>query len=268
MLIKFPKHRLTNACCAQMSMFMTIFLRGDLMKKFFLTLFLTVVMFVLLTHGEPLWSKLNFLDDPQLHTVQKGEYLSKLAKQHYGDAQRWRELALVNRVPNPDHLQAGEEILLPSVAVISELHRSRTLTRVNALVGDQKALAVQTTGESSRGVATEMHKATNGTRTDVPAEAPAERIEEEGKLTESKTSDDFIPIPGTATENSGFPWFWLAIGLIVVAGVSGFVWYRRKQAREAASESEAMRTNHPLDKYRQSRPPFSSAERPTERATV
>ena len=238
------------------------------MKKFFLTLFLTAIMFVLLSHGEPLWSKLSFLDDPQLHKVQKGEYLSKLAKQHYGDAQRWRELALVNRVPNPDHLQAGEEILLPSATVISELHRSRTLTRVNALVEDQKTFAAGSATESPRSTVTEKREMTNGTGADVPAEAPVAKIKEEGKLTESKSSDDFIPIPGTATENSGFPWFWLAIGLIVVAGVGGFVWYRQKQAREAASESEAVRTNHPLDKYRQGRPPFSSAERPAERATV
>ncbi|MGH7454374.1 MAG: LysM peptidoglycan-binding domain-containing protein, partial [bacterium] len=105
------------------------------MKKFFLTLFFACGIFVLLSQGELLWSRFKFLDEPRVHKIQKGESLSKLAKQYYGDPQHWRELALVNRAPKPGHLEVGEEILLPSATVIDELRRSRTATRVNALVG-------------------------------------------------------------------------------------------------------------------------------------
>lgn len=30
----------------------------------------------------------------------------------------------------------------------------------------------------------------------------------------------------TAEEVSEFPWFWMAIGLILIAGCAGFIWYR------------------------------------------
>src|SRR5574341_1311036 len=108
------------------------------MKKLLLTLFFAAGIFVLWSHVEMVWSNRRFLDEPRLHKIQKGEYLSNLAQQYYGDQQRWRELALINRSPNPNHVEVGEEILVPAANVADEISRARTITKVNTLFHDQE----------------------------------------------------------------------------------------------------------------------------------
>lgn len=225
------------------------------MKKFFLTLFLTGGFFLLLSQNEVSWSKRRFLDEPQVHKVQKGESLSKLAKQHYGSTKRWRELALVNRAPKPNHLEVGEEIILPSAEVINELRRSRTITRVNTLVGEQEsAAAVKTTERSTP--STPANTPTTVTepvaQTETPATAPAgnDRVPE-------TTPETIAPPQEVATEEASFPWFWLAIGVIMIAGAAGFVWYRRQQAEKAESEVTSVAPRRNLDDRSRERQAFT-----------
>ena len=205
------------------------------MKKLFLTVFFAGGIFLLLSQGEVLWSKLKFLDEPRIHKVRKGESLSKLAQRHYGDAQYWRELALVNRAPKPGHIQVGEEILLPSATVINELSRSRSITRVNALLGGQENASERTTPKS----ATTATKPTNGSRSLAPPEKTAE-ISDPVPATAPET---IAPQADTTSENTGFPWFWLAIVMILIAGVVGFLLYRRKQAEEGKTEVETVESS-------------------------
>jgi LysM repeat protein len=113
------------------------------MKKIFLTLFFAASIFVLWSSSELLWSNRRLLDEPRVHKIEKGEYLSKIAQKYYGDPQRWHELALINRAPNPHHVEAGEEILVPAAKVVEEIERTRTLTRVNLLVDEQERLVVR-----------------------------------------------------------------------------------------------------------------------------
>ena len=49
------------------------------------------------------------------YTVEKGDTLSKIAKQHYGDAAKWKALFEANRdvIKNPDLIQIGWVIKLP-----------------------------------------------------------------------------------------------------------------------------------------------------------
>lgn len=51
------------------------------------------------------------------HTVVKGDTLSKIAKQHYGDASKWKALYEANRdvIKNPDLIQIGWVIKLPQL---------------------------------------------------------------------------------------------------------------------------------------------------------
>ncbi|MCC6242159.1 MAG: LysM peptidoglycan-binding domain-containing protein [Gemmatimonadaceae bacterium] len=51
------------------------------------------------------------------HTVAKGDTLSKIAKQHYGDASKWKALYEANRdvIKNPDLIQIGWVIKLPQL---------------------------------------------------------------------------------------------------------------------------------------------------------
>jgi len=222
------------------------------MKKFFLTLFFMGGIFLLLSPGEVLWSKRKFLDEPRVHKVQKGESLSKLAKQYYGNPKRWRELALINRAPKPNHLEVGEEILLPAAPVIDQLRRSRTITRANALIGEQEKVAVSSGYESSREPAP-SHTPANGKEPDSQTSAASA---ENNKLVPETASETITPAD-TAAETSGFPWFWLAIGVIVITGAAGFIWYRRQQAERAESEANVVETRRSADHRPRERQTFN-----------
>jgi hypothetical protein len=235
------------------------------MKKFFLTLFFACGIFVLLSQGELLWSRFQLLNEPRVHKIQKGESLSKLAKQYYGDPQHWRELALINRAPKPGHLEVGEEILLPSATVIDELRRSRTVTRVNALVGDQEKFAVRTVSEDTRAI-TSSEAPGNAVEPVATTETPAE--ETNGTPPVVTTTETITP-QEINTEDSGFPWFWLAISIIIIAGVAGFIWYRRKQAEEESVEIEKVEPSRNFNyATRETRGPFGKSEREKENLAV
>jgi hypothetical protein len=234
------------------------------MKKIFLTLFFACGIFVLLSQGELLWSRFQLLNEPRVHKIQKGESLSKLAKQYYGDPQHWRELALINRAPKPGHLEVGEEILLPSANVIDELRRSRTVTRVNALVGDQEKFAVRTISEDSRAITSS--EAPGNNVEPAPPETPTE--ETNGTPPVVTTTETITPQEIT-TEDSGFPWFWLAISIIIIAGVAGFIWYRRKQVEEEPVEIEKVEPSRNFNyATRETRSPFGKSEREKENLAV
>jgi len=215
------------------------------MKKIFLMLFLVGGFFLLLSHGEVLWSKRKFLDEPRVHKVQKGESLSKLAKQYYGSPKRWRELALVNRAPKPSHLQVGEEILLPSASVINELRRSRTITRVNTLIGEQQKAATAGASEVSS--------------LPIQPHAPATQVE-----TPAVNAEDHSLVPETTPETiatpaagSAFPWFWLALGVMIIAGAAGFIWYRRRQAEKSEDDATTFEPRRSFDDRARERQAFS-----------
>ena len=49
------------------------------------------------------------------HTVVKGDSLSKIAKQYYGDAQQWRKIYEANKdqIKNPDLIYPGQTFRIP-----------------------------------------------------------------------------------------------------------------------------------------------------------
>jgi nucleoid-associated protein YgaU len=49
------------------------------------------------------------------HIVQSGDTLSKIAKQYYGDANRYMDIfnANTDKLSNPDKIQAGQELVIP-----------------------------------------------------------------------------------------------------------------------------------------------------------
>jgi nucleoid-associated protein YgaU len=57
--------------------------------------------------------------EPRFYTVQKGDSLSKIAQQHYGDANKWRQLHEANREvvgSDPDKIYPGQQIRIPEDA--------------------------------------------------------------------------------------------------------------------------------------------------------
>jgi nucleoid-associated protein YgaU len=55
---------------------------------------------------------------PQTYTVNKGDTLSKIAKEFYGSANRWHEIYDANRdqISNPDLIQPGWVLKIPTSA--------------------------------------------------------------------------------------------------------------------------------------------------------
>lgn len=51
--------------------------------------------------------------DTQPYTIKSGDSLSKISKLFYGDANKYNEIAQANGIPNPDRIQAGQQINLP-----------------------------------------------------------------------------------------------------------------------------------------------------------
>jgi len=54
----------------------------------------------------------------QSYTVQKGDSLSKIAKQYYGDANAWQKIFQANRdvLEDPDKIFPGQTLRLPAKA--------------------------------------------------------------------------------------------------------------------------------------------------------
>ncbi len=52
----------------------------------------------------------------QTYTVEKGDTLSRIAKQHLGDANAWKKIFEANRdvLDDPDKIQPGQVLKLPS----------------------------------------------------------------------------------------------------------------------------------------------------------
>jgi nucleoid-associated protein YgaU len=51
----------------------------------------------------------------RMHEVMKGETLSKIAKQYYGDANKYRKIFDANRdqLSNPDLIKVGQKLRIP-----------------------------------------------------------------------------------------------------------------------------------------------------------
>lgn len=53
----------------------------------------------------------------QSYTVKKGDSLSKIAKQFYGDAGKWKKIHAANadKIPNPDLIHPGLQLTIPEI---------------------------------------------------------------------------------------------------------------------------------------------------------
>ncbi len=53
----------------------------------------------------------------QTYTVKKGDSLSKIAKEFYGDAGKWKKIHAANadKIPNPDLIHPGLQLTIPEI---------------------------------------------------------------------------------------------------------------------------------------------------------
>lgn len=112
------------------------------MLALFKTLLTALGITILFNVGDVLIGSRKFLEQPRIHVVQDGEFLSKLAEKYYGNAEYWRALALINRAPNVNRIYPGEHVILPDAGTIARIAKAQRLSEVNELVANQQALAV------------------------------------------------------------------------------------------------------------------------------
>jgi len=190
-------------------------------------------LILLAQHGE-LLGRLQWLEAPRVHVVQKGESLSKLAQENYGDVNYWRELALINRAPRPNHIEPGEQVLLPAANVLQELRRARTLTHVNSIADQQSTQAAGPTTSATPAVTTSQPAP------EAPTNAPATVVQPAPAVTAESGSGGEPADGATQPEenNSSNSWFWLILGLIALGGVIGFIFYRKRQEENEKLEAD------------------------------
>ena len=53
--------------------------------------------------------------EPRTYVVKKGDSLSKIAKQFYGDMKLWKKIFEANRdkISNPDLIRPGQKLVIP-----------------------------------------------------------------------------------------------------------------------------------------------------------
>ncbi len=75
------------------------------------------------TPSAPIASK---ADDPAVYRVAKGDYLGEVADRYLDDFDRYKELARLNRLADPDRIRPGQLITLPEGATDSGARRHAT----------------------------------------------------------------------------------------------------------------------------------------------
>jgi nucleoid-associated protein YgaU len=57
---------------------------------------------------------IQFSQTDQTYTVQSGDSLSKISKQFYGDATKFKKIADANKLEDPDKIKAGQQLIIPA----------------------------------------------------------------------------------------------------------------------------------------------------------
>ncbi len=190
------------------------------MKKKITILLIAVILVVGYTHDQFLWCKKLFFNEPQTHTIQKGEYLSALAKKYYGDPGYWKELALINRAPDSDLIFPGEEIIVPRLSVIREIRRTRWMSKVNSFIKDEKNIIAR------------LDK--NEVEDTYHAETIQDTVTQAAPTLASQESISETPIQENETEHQSASMFYIlgAIGLVFIVSLITFLVYRKKKHEE------------------------------------
>lgn len=188
------------------------------MKKLLIILLIMVVVIVGFKTDVYLYAKRLFQAEPTTHLIQEGEYLSMIAQKYYGNADYWRELALINRAPNSDAVFPGEEIVIPSLDVIKTIRRTRWLSRVNGLVKNQEDIIAGRFQEQQEKLAVTT-----------PETRPAPIVKESDKnFVLDKSTDSMV--------KSSMIYVVLgAVAVLLLSTVIGYIIYRRKKNQDELS---------------------------------
>jgi LysM repeat protein len=213
------------------------------MKKVIIVLFVIALVIAGYSYDQFSWAKRLLLGAPTTHVIQKGEYLSQIAKKYYGRADYWRELSLINRAPDSDRVFPGEEIIIPSLDVIKEIRRTSWLSKVNAYVkNEEDIIARLNRGEEPLMAQKTPEPMQTEPATTEPRTTPEMLLEtdQSGMITATKQSDSLNeiaqqPIPSKAEKAqsaSSLGLILAIISVVFVASLLAFVMIRRKKRSE------------------------------------
>ncbi len=193
------------------------------MKKILFTMVALVLAALFLGPTENLFSGFLLIeDDPTLREVREGDWLSKIAKEYYNDPSYWKELALINRAPNGNVLFPGEKVIVPASRIIQEIRAARSLSRVNELVEQQRAILIGEINPTTMSSNSAMEKSNE----------PVEEGATPGYATDGSFADDYVVVERTSAFN-----YWLLAGVIILAAAfaGGVYYYIRKKHGDEVS---------------------------------
>lgn len=198
------------------------------MKKFLIVVFIVALLIGGYAYDQFGWCKKLIFGEPTTHVIQKGEYLSVIAKKYYGKADYWQELALINRAPNSNLVFPGEEIIIPSLDVIKEIRRTRWLSKVNSFVKNEEDIIARLK------VGEEPVMAENEPKT-----TPEKMLESQGNVpisaseqVDTKTETAPLPAESNKAEVQSASSLGLILGVIAIlflASLTVFLVIRRKK---------------------------------------
>lgn len=210
------------------------------MKKVIISLFVIALLIVGYSYDQFSWAKRLLLGAPTTHVIQKGEYLSQIARKYYGRADYWRELALINRAPDSDRVFPGEEIIIPSLDVIEQIRQTSWLSKVNAYVkNEEDVIARLNRGEEPLMAQKTPEPTPNEPVITEPRTTPEMLLENEqsGMIATTKQSNTLNeiahqPIQSKTKEVKSASSLGLVlaiIGIVFIASLLAFVMIRRKK---------------------------------------
>jgi len=202
------------------------------MKKYLITTALFVSVFLgLFTRDPLLWCSRIFSSDPQVHTIQPGEYFSRLSLKYYNTVDYWRELALINRAPDADLVFPGEQVIVPGLEAIQRIRRARSLTAVNSIIdAEEKTLAaLETLPDESRPELADLSPAEK-----VPAPEPRGIAQFEDAEPAAQTASSPAVVPGSSSRTGILAL--IVLGFIAVAGTAAWIFLKRR--KQSAEETE------------------------------
>ncbi|MBN2010722.1 LysM peptidoglycan-binding domain-containing protein [candidate division KSB1 bacterium] len=226
------------------------------MKKFFVMLMIIAIVIMGNTYEVFLFAKKALFGDPTTHTIQQGEYLSKIAQHYYGRSDYWRELALINRAPNSDLVFPGEEIIIPRLEVIENIRKARSLSDVNTFVHGEEDIIARLDRDKVESIPmTEQYKPTpvtpkrNESTSSMITDESSPSVSMEEPTVEQPapmvaTNDK--PVVNKPIQSSSMNLILVIVAVAVIGGIIGLLVYQRKK-RSRFEEDFAVIDNVDLD---------------------
>lgn len=188
------------------------------MRQFIVIIAVMVLVIGGLTQDNFLWSYRLFLEEPVIHKIDQGEYLSQLSQKYYGTTDYWKELALINRAPKPDLVFPEENILIPDISKMRSLKNARSISDVNKIVKEMETFI------SSNKIIQEKISEDKISQPSVKpiADKKPETIKPEKAVVEKKAVE-------TKSSNSGMLYLFYMLGIFVSIGLLLYFFLKRSK---------------------------------------